>query len=81
MTYLVIFHTFSGVMSLEKELKKRGIHHESMPAPRQLSTDCGVAIKFSTDNINTFLSSVAKDNIHRVFLIKGKEYELVYENF
>lgn len=80
MKYLVIFYTFSGVMQLERLLKKKTMFYETMPAPRKLSTDCGVAIVFDCDNIQAFLEEVNTTNIHRVYHMNENEYELVYEN-
>lgn len=79
MRYLVIFHTFSGVMYLEKEIKKRKWPYETMPAPRKLSTDCGVAIVFETEGIDEFISSINTENIQRIYLYESDT--LIFENY
>lgn len=80
MKYIVIFHTFSGVMAFERILKKRKMAFESMPAPRHLSTDCGVSTCFETEDIEGFIASVSTENIHRVYLVEGENYVKVFEN-
>ena len=81
MDYLVIFHTFSGVIKLEKELKKMNIAFNSMPAPRHLSVDCGVAIKFNTEeSIEETIKSISTQNIYKIFKITTTDYEVVYIN-
>lgn len=80
MSYLVIFHTFSGVMQLERVLKKNTMTYETMPAPRKMSVDCGVAIEFESDDVQTFIESIKKDNIHRIFEKKDDQYQIIYEN-
>lgn len=80
MNYLVIFHTFSGVMALERVMKKRHIENETMPAPRALSTDCGVALKFSIDNLDEFLKTISTENIHRIYKVSKSTHEMVFEN-
>jgi|LGVE01.1.fsa_nt_gb hypothetical protein len=81
MDYLVIFHTYSGVIKFEKELTKMNMTSESMPAPRYLSVDCGVAIKFSTkDTIEEMIQSISTQNIYKIFKITATDYEVVYIN-
>ena len=43
---LFIFNSVHKVMSAEKILKEGGINARVMPVPRQLSSDCGLAIAF-----------------------------------
>lgn len=80
MRYLVIFYTFSGVMQLERALKKREIIFETMPAPRKLSVDCGVSLTFDHEDINQLIESVNTTNIYRIYKIEEATYVLVYEN-
>jgi len=79
MNYLVIFHTFSGVMALERYMKKNKIECETMPAPRALSVDCGVALRFQSENLMKIISEVSTENIHRRYEVNDT-YHLVFEN-
>lgn len=79
MSYLVIFHTFSGVMALERYMKKNNIVCETMPAPRELSVDCGVALRFESEKYENIIEEVSTENIHRIYDINDT-YHLIFEN-
>ena len=46
---VVIFHTTSAVMKVEKLLVKEGYSVKLIPTPRQFSSDCGIALRFNQD--------------------------------
>jgi hypothetical protein len=68
-------------MQLERVLKKEKMTYETMPAPRKLSTDCGVSIVFESDDVKTFIEKIDKKNIHRIYHMYDEIYEMVYENY
>jgi hypothetical protein len=43
---VVLFHSITGALQAEKRLKKKGIATKLIPVPRQLSSDCGVCLRF-----------------------------------
>lgn len=45
--YVAIFQSIHRVMKAEKALKKAKIGILLIPAPRQLTSDCGLAIRYS----------------------------------
>jgi hypothetical protein len=45
--YLAVFNSAHRVMKAESVLKSRGFAILLIPAPRQLMTDCGLALRFS----------------------------------
>ena len=45
---VILFHSTSGALRAEKLLKKEGIAYKIIPVPRHLSSDCGVCIRFSS---------------------------------
>ena len=47
---VVLFYTTSSVMRAEKLLIKEGHSVKLIPTPRQFSSDCGIALRFSWDN-------------------------------
>lgn len=47
---VAIFHSIHRVMKAEKVLKAEGLAVLLIPVPRQLSSDCGLAIRFSADD-------------------------------
>lgn len=47
---VVLFQSISSALRSEKLLKKEGIAYKLIPVPRHLSSDCGVCIRFLTEN-------------------------------
>ncbi len=49
MKCVFVFESIHRVMKAEKLLKGRGIKIDLIPVPREISSDCGVAIELSGD--------------------------------
>ena len=47
---VVLFHSTSGALRAEKLLKKEGIAYKLIPVPRHLSSDCGVCVRFASQD-------------------------------
>ena len=45
--YVAIFHSIHRVMKAEKILKARKLEMLLIPVPRQLTSDCGLAIRYA----------------------------------
>lgn len=45
--YVAIFHSIHRVLKAEKLLKEAGVEFLLIPVPRQLTSDCGLALRFS----------------------------------
>ena len=45
--YVAIFHSIHRVMKAEKILKKKQVDMLLIPVPRQLTSDCGLAIRYA----------------------------------
>ncbi len=43
---VVLFHTTSSALRAEKILIKAGLRVKLIPTPRELSSDCGMALRF-----------------------------------
>jgi hypothetical protein len=43
---VVLFYSTSHAIRAEKVLKLAGVAHKMIPTPRQLSSDCGMALRF-----------------------------------
>ena len=43
---VVLFHSTSHALCAEKVLQEAGIPIKMIPTPRQLSSDCGMALRF-----------------------------------
>ena len=47
--YVAIFHSIHRVLKAEKLLKQDKIDFLLIPVPRQLTSDCGLALRFSPE--------------------------------
>ena len=43
---IVLFHTTSSALRAEKLMKQAGLNVKLIPTPRELSSDCGMALRF-----------------------------------
>jgi hypothetical protein len=43
---VLLFRSVSQTLLAEKILKREGLAHKVIPVPRQISSDCGVCIRF-----------------------------------
>lgn len=43
---VVLFHSMSNALQVEKLLKGMGMAVKLIPVPRQLSSDCGICLRF-----------------------------------
>ncbi len=47
---VVLFQSISSALRAEKLLKKEGLAYKLIPVPRHLSSDCGVCIRFFSED-------------------------------
>jgi len=50
---VVLFHTTTAALRAEKVARKAGLKVKLIPTPRQLSSDCGIALRFELDDCET----------------------------
>jgi hypothetical protein len=48
---VVLLHNTSSVMRAEKLLQKSGVAVKLIPTPRELSSDCGLSVRFALADI------------------------------
>ena len=68
---VVLFFTTSGAIRGEKVARKAGLEVKLIPTPRQLSSDCGLALRFAwgdADDIRRCLEEarVENDGLHLI---------------
>ena len=49
---VVLFYSTSGAIRAEKLTKEAGLRVKLIPVPRQLSSDCGVCLRFEWTDTN-----------------------------
>jgi hypothetical protein len=68
---VVLFFTTSAAMRGEKVCKKAGLGVKLIPTPRQLSSDCGIALRFAwadAEEVRRSLGEkrVENDGLHKI---------------
>ena len=48
---ILLVHTSGHAFSIEKALKKRNISCRLTPIPRKVSSDCGICVRFSENDL------------------------------
>lgn len=65
---LAVFNSAHRVMKAESLLKARGLPILLIPAPRQLQTDCGLAIRFSEEDRPGIISALEQAELLPEFI-------------
>ncbi|MEI7817656.1 MAG: DUF3343 domain-containing protein [Desulfuromonadales bacterium] len=60
---LAVFNSAHRVMKAENILKKSGLAILLIPAPRALSTDCGLAIRFSSELYDSVFQTLTSERL------------------
>lgn len=60
---VVLFYTTSSAIQAEKVVVKEGLACKLIPTPRQLSSDCGISLRFSWENRGEIESAFKKADI------------------
>ena len=58
---VVIFYSTSGAIKTESLAKKLGLTVKLIPVPRHLSSDCGICLRFNSDDIHG-IEKILRDN-------------------
>jgi len=58
----LIFHSIHNVMLAEELLLKANIAIEMVPVPREISSDCGMSLTCSMDNLESIKTSLKEAN-------------------
>ena len=78
---LAVFNSAHHVMKAENILKKCGLAILLIPAPRALSTDCGLAIRFNSDLLDSVLQALTSEKISPTFIyskVSDSHYETIW---
>lgn len=73
---LASFHTQSGAIKFEKQMKCFGHQCKLKPVPRKISSSCGICAVFFLEDFNDFIS----DDIEYIFKVKNQDYDIIYKN-
>lgn len=76
---VAIFHSVHRVMKVEKILKLAGLDILLIPVPRQLSSDCGLAIRYAPAIRSEVEALLAKEGLQpaEIYRRSGSGFELL----
>lgn len=66
--FVAIFHSIHRVLKAEKLLKQAGVDFLLIPVPRQLTSDCGLALRFSPEVRSLLLATLKEAGLSPVEL-------------
>lgn len=78
---LAVFNSAHRVMKAESILKARSLPILLIPAPRALSADCGLALRYSEEASDNVMQVLTEENLLPAFIcrrINGNKYETVW---
>lgn len=78
---LAVFNSAHRVMKAESILKRAGLAILLIPAPRALSTDCGLAIRYDNDLYDSVLEALTSENLLPSVIYKknsNSQYEPIW---
>jgi hypothetical protein len=71
--YVAIFHSIHRVLKAEKILKQAEIDFLLIPVPRQLTSDCGLALRFSPAAKESLLGILAAAELSPVEMYQRRD--------
>jgi len=79
---LAVFNSAHRVMKAENRLKSLGLSMLLIPAPRQLQTDCGLAIRFSEADQTAIMEALELEELLPEFIsrLQAGNFVLVWQN-
>jgi hypothetical protein len=71
---IVLFHTTTSALRAEKILQKAGLSVKLVPTPRELSSDCGIALRFELPDREKVEKGLADAGVeHEIHLSQESE--------
>lgn len=67
---LAVFNSAHRVMKAESTLKSLGLAILLIPAPRQLQTDCGLAIRFGEEDRSAVMQALEREKLVPEFIAR-----------
>lgn len=77
--YLAVFNSTHRVMKAESLLKSKKLPILLIPAPRQLKTDCGLALRFNDEIHDQVLLHLSSEDLKPAFITRFQNGEYLPE--
>jgi hypothetical protein len=77
---LAVFNSAHRVMKAESRLKALGLSILLIPAPRQLQTDCGLAIRFTEEERADIMAALEQEKLLPEFISRyeGEQFVTIW---
>ena len=77
---LAVFNSAHRVMKAESRLKALGLSILLIPAPRQLQTDCGLAIRFTEEERADIMAALERETLLPEFISRyeGEQFVTIW---
>ncbi|MEZ4599696.1 MAG: DUF3343 domain-containing protein [Syntrophotaleaceae bacterium] len=77
--FVALFHSIHRVLKAEKLLKQESLKFLLIPAPRELSSACGLAIRFDAENRPQIEAILERESLlpGEIFIKTSDGYRLV----
>jgi hypothetical protein len=75
--YVAIFNSIHRVMQAEKRLKERQVTILLIPAPRALKADCGLALRYTSDDRSAVEGALAEEGLlpEEIYVKNGEQFK------
>jgi hypothetical protein len=75
--FVAVFNSIHRVMKAEKLLKAEGLKVLLIPAPRSITSDCGLALRFAAEDRSAVEKAMAESNLlpEELYVRHGVEYK------
>ncbi len=60
---VILFHPTSSAIRAEKVVFKKGFSFKLIPTPRELSSDCGISLRFELESKDSIIELLQSDNV------------------
>jgi len=79
--FIAILGSVHKAIKAETLLKEQKLPIMLIPAPRSVSSDCGLAIRYSADNSEKILNFLKEYdcNPQQIYIKNGEQFDLVYK--
>lgn len=79
---LAVYNSTHRVMKAESVLKRLGLPVLLIPAPRQLMTDCGLAIRFGAEDREIVFQAMERESLLPEFIVQyeGGQYQNIWKH-
>ncbi len=72
---VILFHTSSAAIQAEAYLSRAGLKVKLIPTPRELSSDCGISLRFAWKDVQDVETCVEKSRLDSagIYPLLGKK--------